>query len=43
MRWLAVVVLVLLIAGCSGSGGSVQGSGGDRASSQGRVGFHLPL
>ena len=44
MRWLAIVVLVLLIGSCTSSGTAVQGSGGgnDR-NSQGRVGWRLPL
>jgi hypothetical protein len=42
MRWLAIVMLVMLVAACSGSGGTVQGGGSDR-SSQGHLGFHLPL
>jgi hypothetical protein len=42
MRWLAIVVLVMIVGGCSGSGGTVQGGGSDRGS-QGRIGLHLPL
>ena len=41
MRWIALVLIVVALAGCTG-GGSVQGSGGDR-SSQGRVGWRLAL
>jgi hypothetical protein len=42
MRWLAIVLLVMLVAGCTSGGGTVQGGGTDHGS-QGRVGFHLPL
>jgi hypothetical protein len=43
MRWLAILMLVMLVGGCtSNSGGTVQGGGSDHGS-QGRVGFHLPL
>jgi hypothetical protein len=40
-RWLAIVML-LLLAGCAGNSGTVQGSGGDR-NGQGHVGWRLPL
>ena len=43
MRWFAIVMLVLVLAACaSDSGGTVQGGGSDR-SSQGHVGWRLAL
>jgi hypothetical protein len=42
MRWLAMVMLVVFVSACASSGGTVQGGGSDR-SSQGRVGWRLPL